>query len=300
MEWLKLFQGFNDDISSLCNFSYQQRKCQCMRELQRHIGEEHATSDHPESRRENFRLARHFIGRLGSHLRAARILVTAARRLPSLFDNFTIKTLPSPKPPKLPPPVDHLTTLSGIIKRMLPAGSDDTPRVQEALTIMDSKFGIQDRVQAQYEDKDFRPRVHAELHVLEYFYKEGLSFVDDDRFIGCSKPACYCCYLYITYHPGRFVRPACHGIRYLSWRPPDPFNEEIQRGNHHRRDILNKVIEHIRRDTLDHIEKCRGPTPWLPDSTTGITVSQNHDEYHTLERVEDSCTLHSISSILGD
>ncbi|KAF4626908.1 hypothetical protein G7Y89_g11247 [Cudoniella acicularis] len=89
---------------------------------------------------------------------------------------------------------------------------------------MDAKFNIQDRLQAQYHDKDFRPRVHAELNLLEYFHMNRLPFVDDDRFIGCSKPACYCCYHYISLHPGGFVRPSSHGIRYLNWRPPDLVN----------------------------------------------------------------------------
>jgi hypothetical protein len=197
--------------------------------------------------------------------------------MPDLFNNFTIKTRPSPKPPSLPPPTDQLTTLSGIIKRMLPAGSEETIRYQEALATMDAKFHFQDRLQAQFQDKDFRPRVHAELNLLEYFYTERLPFVEDDRFIACSKPACYCCYHYISLHPGGFVRPSSHGVRYLSWRPPDLVNAADTRENNHQRDILNKVIAQIRLDALRQIEQRRGPSPWHPDSTTGITYSRKHN-----------------------
>jgi hypothetical protein len=248
-----------------------------MRELQRQIGDEPTELGNAESRRQAFLLTRHYIGRLGSHLKAARILTAAGWRMPDLFDNFTIKTRPSPKPPSLPPPTDHLTTLSGIIKRMLPAGSEEILRYQEALTAMDAKFNIQDRLQAQFQDKDFRPRVHAELNLLEYFYIERLPFLDDDRFIACSKPACYCCYHYISLHPGGFVRPSSHGIRYLNWRPPDLVNAIDTQEKNQQRDVLNKVIAQIRLDALRQIEQRRGPSRWHPDSTTGITHSQKHD-----------------------
>ncbi len=72
---------------------------------------------------------------------------------------------------------------------MLPAGSTETLLYQESLAAIDARFGILERVKAQFEDKDFTPRVHAELNLLEYFYRERLPFVDDDRFIACSKPS---------------------------------------------------------------------------------------------------------------
>jgi hypothetical protein len=265
-----------NDLPGLCRFSYQQRLSQCMRELQRHIGEERAEMTN-ESRRQNFLLTRHFIGRLGSHFKAARKLTTAGGRMLELFDSFTIKTRPSLKPPSRPPPTDHLTTLSGIIKRMLPAGSEEILRYQDALATMDAKFTIQNRLQAQFQDIRFRPRVHSELTLLEYFHTNQIPFVDDDRFICCSKPACYCCYLYISLHPGGFVRPSSHGIRYLNWRPPDLVNAGDTTEKNKQRDVLNKAIAQIRLDALRQIEQRRGPSPWHPDSTTGITDSQKYD-----------------------
>jgi len=248
-----------------------------MRELQRHIGEENSTSNTDESKQRSFLLARHYIGRLGSHLKAAKILVMAGQRLPNLFDSFSVEVHPSPRPPVLPPPVDQSTTLSGILKRMLPKDSEDTPRYEKALQYMDTKFNLLGRLRDQYQDKDFRPRVHAEIHLLEYFYKQNLAFFDDDRFIGCSKPACYCCYHYISHHPGGFVRPDSHGIRYISWRSPDIVDPDDQKEKNHQRDILNKVIEQIRLDAFRQIEQRVGPSPWRPDSTTGITISQQYN-----------------------
>lgn len=196
--------------------------------------------------------------------------------MPDLFDNFVIKIRPSPKPPSSPPPTDHLTTLDGIIKRILPKDHAEVKKYQEALAFMNAKFNILDRLLAIYKDKTFKPRVHAELILLEFFYKNHLTFIDDDRFIGCSKPACYCCYHYISAHTGGFVRPPCHGIRYINWRPPD-FNPMDASEKKHRQDILNQIIKQIRLDTLRQIEQRRGPSKWRPDSTTGLTYSLNED-----------------------
>jgi hypothetical protein len=184
-----------------------------VQELQRHIGDEPAELSEAESRRQAFLLTRHYIGRLGSHLKAARILTTAGWKMPGLFENFAIRTRPSPKPPSLPPSTDQLTTLDGIIKRMFPMDSEETLQYQEALATMDSKFNIMKRLQDQFQDEDFRPRVHAELILLEYFHIKRLRFVGSDKFISCSKPACYCCYHYISLHPGGYVpRPMESGI----------------------------------------------------------------------------------------
>jgi OTT_1508-like deaminase len=273
-DWLENFHGFDDDLHGLCRFSYEQRACHHLRELQEHIGDEPSTLIDTESKRQDFHLTRHFIGRLGSHLKAAKILITAGSRMPNMFENFSIEIQPSSKPPSSPPPTDHMTTLDGIVKRMLPAGSQDVLPYQEALAAMDSKFRIKDRLLDQYKDKTFKPRVHAELSLLEFFYATKRQFVDDDRFIGCSKPACYCCYHYISLHPGGFVRPSSHGIRYINWRPPDLTDTATKEERIHQRDIMNKLIAQIRRDALRHIDQRKGPSPWHPDSTTGISYSQ--------------------------
>ena len=243
-----------------------------MRELQRHIGDEPAELDELESRRQAFLWTRHYIGRLGSHLKAAKILTTAGWKMPSLFENITIQIRPSP-PPSLPPPVDQQMTLNGIINRMIGNDPKETLRYQEALEIMDTKFDILNRFRAKFQAETFRPRVHAELILLEYFYKHRVQFVGNDRFIACSKPACYCCYHYISVHPGGFVRPASHGVRHLNWRAPDLIDETDTEEKKHQRDVLNKVIKQIRLDALRQIEQRRGPSPWHPDSTTGITSS---------------------------
>ena len=225
-----------------------------MRRLQKHIGDSPPEMGAAGSSRQNFIITGHYIGCLGSHLKAARILTVAGQRMPELFEDFTVKTWPAP------PPTDQLTTLKGIIKRMLPKNSDEITHYQEALAVMDVKFNLQGRLEAQFQDKDFRPRVHAELNLLEHFYTKQLAFVDDDKFIGCSIPACYCCYHYICLHPGDFVRPSSHGVRYLSWRPPDLIVTAGVSEKKHQRGSMNKLFSLIRLDAFRQLEQSKGPS----------------------------------------
>ena len=41
-------------------------------------------------------------------------------------------------------------------------------------------------------------RIHAEIQLVELFCRSNRRFLLDDDYVGCSKPACFCCYTYIT------------------------------------------------------------------------------------------------------
>lgn len=66
----------------------------------------------------------------------------------------------------------------------------------------------------------FSTLVHAELLLLDHFWRNDYQFWVRDRYIGCSKPACYSCYRYISNHPGNFVDPPSHYKIHMNWRAP--------------------------------------------------------------------------------
>jgi hypothetical protein len=72
---------------------------------------------------------------------------------------------------------------------MLPAQSPDLARYQLALFDMDMRFGIYAQYMEIYCDDNFKPRVHAEVQILDFFYNNDLKFEESDTFVGCSKPA---------------------------------------------------------------------------------------------------------------
>jgi hypothetical protein len=220
-----------------------------------------------------FSNVRHYIGRIGSYVKAAKILVSAAIRFPTLFDRFWIECCASPGPkPSTICLTDDLTTLDSIIVRMLPRDDEKVPYYQQALRTMDDKFKIYRRLKGVYEK--FTPRVHAELVLLEHFYAHQYRFYEQDRYIGCSKLACYCCHHYIYAHPGNFkdILRGSHNKNYLNWWPPD-ISDGSDGLAKHQRDILNDMLKKIRQDTLTLIEAKQGPRYPHHDSTTGITAS---------------------------
>ena len=65
-------------------------------------------------------------------------------------------------------------------------------------------------------------RVHAELQLADTFSrKRDMEFVDNDWYIGCSKPACHFCYTWLCHHHHGYVPPATHLKIIPGCRGPD-------------------------------------------------------------------------------
>jgi hypothetical protein len=215
-------------------------------------------------------LLRHYIGRLGQYVKVIKTLLQSAPRLLNLLDDFKICPVSLPARTS-PPSADGKTNLDSIAKRMLPARSPDLAHYQLALSEMDLRFGIYTQYMKMYYDNNFKPRVHAEVQILDFFHNNDLKFEESDIFVACSKPACYCCSLYFQYHPLCPITPASHQTLHRNWRPPD-----FVPSNNTQRDILNKMIKDVRTEALYQIDQRRPNAKWHPDSTTGITESVSH------------------------
>ena len=228
----------------------------------------HTAND--EGNASNFLDVRHTIGRLARHRKAAKAIVTAAARFPALFDDYEIQTCPSSGKAETSPTMAKNATLDGMVIRMLPMDDPRVESIQSSLHQMDTKLNIFECIQQVYSRRDFRPIVHAELILLEHLHNKEYMPIGE-RYIGCSKPACYCCYHYICAHPGRFIRPASHHKIYLNWRPPDVIDDDAGLAAKRRDVILDTMLLEIRRDTCSQIEEQRVKYPFHNDSTTGIT-----------------------------
>ena len=262
-----------------------------MRILKGLCGEPHSQPE-KDSLQARCRLLRHHIGRLGQYVKVVKTLFRIAPRLLNLLDNFTI--CPISLPARTSPPLaDGKTNLDSIVKRMLPAQSPDLARYQLALSEMDSRFDIYANFMETYHDDNFKPRVHAEVQILDFFHNKDLKFEESDIFVACSKPACYCCSLYFHHHPLRPVTPASHQRVYKNWRPPDFVPD-----NNTQRDILNQMIKDVRTEALHQIDQRRPNARWHPDSTTGITESISYLlEQESLNRLSE---VSDLSEDLGE
>jgi hypothetical protein len=219
-----------------------------------------------------FGLIRHYIGRLGYHFRAADTLVSCAPRLMDLLQDFEVRGVPALAKSVMPPP-DQLTRIDKVLVRMLPANSPDLEHYQQALTEMNSRYQVFHRFLDNYARSDRTPCIHAEIQVLEHFYAHRMQFSNDDPYIACSKPACFCCFLYFRNHPRHVVEPVSHNKIYLNWQPPDFTIQVGIIGQNHQRDILNAMNVDIRKEALRQLHERTAPNAWHPDSVTGITLS---------------------------
>jgi hypothetical protein len=250
----------------MCRMAYQCRKDPEM-ELLKALSQEPSYKSSEDAIHHQYKALRHGIGRLGSHFRAARILVTSISKLSSLLDSYDICEIPTPLRAQ-PPPVDSKTNLDSIVVRMVSEKSKAL-EYQQVLSDLDQKFGIMEKFLKIYTGPKFRPRVHAEVQVLDYFWDHRLQFDDGDAYIAISKPACYCCSLYFRYHPRDPELPASHQNIHRNWRPPD-----FQPDNNRQRDILNQMNVRIREQVLQQLGPNGKAYPWHPDSITGITESE--------------------------
>jgi OTT_1508-like deaminase len=219
----------------------------------------------------HWHLIRHYMGRLRSWPRSAKLLVRVARRYSSLVSGFRCEIVPTPSPMRIPSP-DEKTNLDGVLRRLV--CKSETGRfenLQANLKCM-RHFDIEASLKEQYTDKSLNPRIHSEVLMLEHFYADERSFVNNDRYIGCSKPSCYCCDLYIRYHPGRFEHRACHGNLWTNWAFPVDIRNESVSGMHAKK-ILDGMIKEVRRDLLCQIESKQPQRRKWPDSTTGMSGS---------------------------
>lgn len=223
--------------------------------------------------------------KLGKHVTVSRRLIEAAVALPQDFSQgFVIRPIPCSRLQKLPLLAKE-ATVESTASRMF-SSSEERDRFLERLR---SVWDTQELSAVLREAITTKTRVHAELLVLNHLDKNGCTFLDgSDRYIGCSKPACYLCYAYISSHSGHYALPPSHQKIYVSWRLPDVFSNEA--GSHGRlamqEDILLKLIDIVRHDLTTEIQSREARRPYHADSTAGVTSTVNLSPFEILPSLE--------------
>jgi hypothetical protein len=245
-----------DDLHSLVEFAYTNRHSEFMRQLA-NLAHEQRYKASEDSLQAKCVSIRHQIGRLGLHARSARALASYTHRMMAFLESYSVQAVPIPVKTNGRPPPRKSTNVEAALKRMLPANAPGFEAYRQALALM---------------DKPFNTTIHAEVQVLHHFDENDKQFAGGDKYIACSKPACFCCHLYFRHHPGGFVEPRSHHKIYLNWQPPGVESDIIGKKNQ-LRDILNLMIADIRRDALGQITERAAPRGYHPDSITGISLS---------------------------
>ena len=212
---------------------------------------------------------RHYLARLRSWYKKAGTIVKFARQYPEIFQSYSVEWLCLPDPARLPE-IDMKTNLRSALRRMLPQDeSHKAEEIYEALSDL-REFNWDEFFVKNFEGDNASLAVHAEVFLMEHFYIHNLPFVENERYIGCSKPSCYCCALYTRYHPGNFVVRPSHGVAWGKWSPPLLGMCEDEKIRKHNLTVMNSVVAHLRRDIFNEIERRLPRRNRPPDSTSGL------------------------------
>ncbi|KIH90250.1 hypothetical protein SPBR_00532 [Sporothrix brasiliensis 5110] len=292
--WLQQFNQSTGALGAvvagldLCRLAYDKRKSAEMQTLKALAQMQQDQPHSAQSSLQCFSQAYHYIGRLANHIRVhARLVVGVMDVEDMLLNPFHIQALPvgDSAPYRASP-----TSISGRIAVRM-CKSDDTELLAEltaGLQKLEQKHQLTQRM--QLDDESFKaPGVHSEVQVLEHFHAQRLVWADNgDRYIGCSKAACYCCHLYFRHHPLRPVVPDCHNKVYLKWGPPLLVGGVAHPGFKEQQTLLNRFIEDVRKDAIEQIRERRGRRPfWQADSATAITQTVAGDNVDDGNRDND-------------
>jgi hypothetical protein len=165
----------------------------------------------------------HYIGRMGATRSSANTVVRSVEDVLALRQISCIRTV---KAPDIRVVTVDQTSLSPyeIVWRIC-----QTSQFQNPLQMKDSLHAIVDhdlpgpnglRVKLARQTT-ILTRVHAELQIADRFSRDSLGFVGNDKFIGCSKPACYFCYIWLDLHRHDYILPDTHNKIILGCRGPD-------------------------------------------------------------------------------
>ncbi|KAJ5471842.1 hypothetical protein N7539_008785 [Penicillium diatomitis] len=267
IEWLEVAMNL-DDHFQLCIFAYETRYSDRVAELsERGMNEEKRLG--PASKRSSFLLVRHYVGRLAQHIRAPKQLIDDMKDLSHLLESHTVYAIDALS--AAPPPTrDSHVNLRGILNRMFKESDQEWSKVKNGLLYLDKVGGVFEKFLLPYERCS--PEVHAEVQVLDHFYKMRKSFAGDDCFVACSKPACFCCEMYFKYHPTRATLSCSHHKIWTNWSPPNLNTFDGDNPTYtQQRDILNLMTNELREQVITQVLQRLPSSRWHPDSMTNIT-----------------------------
>ena len=192
----------------------------------------------------------HYISRLGAHHHAVIVIVKAWSEVKSLRKIILVRTVVPADAKSIKLPAKTLNTYA-IVKNICAKQHDRHQAKRYLRTFADIDFE-EALEKPMSENICFKSRVHAEILLLEEFARHKHGFVDNDRYIGCSKGACYFCYNWIILHHKCFVQPASHNKIILGCRGDD--RDLNKSGWKYYIEMLGKMIYAVEQDILRQLE----------------------------------------------
>lgn len=214
---------------------------------------------------------RHYIGRLASWPMASKRVVRMAKNAPHLLRDHEVAVVGQSlrSPSWIPTQMAEFREAMGDVYK----GLHRRQRQRETGVTGSGMASVASVAEILEKRKhhDPVPYAHAEILMLEHFHLNQLNFAGGDRYIGCSKPSCYCCELYMQFHPADTKTRPCHGNAWAQWSPAVGMNEGPETHVRHSRAILHKMLNRLHHDIRTHILSGSSPGQRNLDSTTGFS-----------------------------
>ncbi|PGH16844.1 hypothetical protein AJ79_01488 [Helicocarpus griseus UAMH5409] len=213
---------------------------------------------HGQSCQSLFQRLQEVIKKLGKHITCTRRLLEAAAQLPDEFIfGFDVKPISSSAPGRINLPLNKASVESIICR--LTASKSEQEDIKKQLEQRRSLDEMSDEIRQKR--KKTITQTHAELLLIDYIDRYGCVFPDpNDRYIGCSKPACYLCHLYIHHHPRGYSLPDKSNKLYIKWRMPGSYfdadtdtREQVGKAEK----ILDAMIQEIKRDFKNDLARSK-------------------------------------------
>ncbi|CAH0039607.1 unnamed protein product [Clonostachys solani] len=260
----------NDGIDNveLCDSMFTASKENRMLRLLRSRAKFERSLQSSRGERNAFDEIRHYIGRLASHTRTHNQLCDDVEDplIGEIIREPLVRQI-EPLDQTAEPTYDIHTKLKGLL-----AGIKDGAERQQVKSRLDDlnrQCEIWEVISNQY--SNFKPRAHAEVQILEHFYRNKLKFAIHDKYVGGSKPSCECCYLYFKHHPARMVLPKSSHKVFLNWSLPPVANPQSGDEFVQQRRTLSKMVNDLVNNAISQILDCSTAPCLRPDSLTDLS-----------------------------
>lgn len=250
-KWLFSISDSNLNSLSFCRLCYEARDSTLWKTVEQRIKSSSIHEDNI-SCEARFARIRHFMSRIESHLKVARILMKAERQYSQLFASYSIEFARQ-----------HLnfasssyrekSSVNDIVNRMI-TDLQICDYYQKELHSQNEKFHLllEKRIRDEYQNFKFKLRIHAEIILLDLFYRQKLRFWNEIRYIDVSKSTCFLCYRYFQAHSLQVQTSSCSNNLYIQWQS-SYIQKDLSILIKEKENTLNLMIKGIRLFVLDKI-----------------------------------------------
>jgi hypothetical protein len=211
----------------------------------------------------------HYLGRLASWAKSTCFIVEMASRYDLLTSHVKVRYVPCPRSTFVPnglafdDPLEHLTAC------LIRAGVHD-PREQ---CRTDWRPLLETYAQ-RWKSIECGAIVHAEMIMLDHFDRHDLPFAHGKRYIGCSKPSCFCCAIYMANHPLKPTQRPSHNNVWVKWLPPRQSQQASARSSEANGSIIDILSESIKQNIMEQLSRgALVPRRRVFDSMTDLSAS---------------------------